>query len=81
MSEISYAEQIRRLSNDYYHNHLGFDEYRAQRKVYLDKIDREFNGRKVEVIADEPEPEEFNDSEESSLFSKTIALFKNNENE
>ncbi|VAW68091.1 hypothetical protein MNBD_GAMMA09-2413 [hydrothermal vent metagenome] len=81
MSEISYAEQIKRLSNDYYHNHLGFEEYRSQRKVFLDKIDEEFNGRKVEAIADEPEVEEFKNSEESSLLSKTIALFKSNENE
>jgi len=45
MSDSNFSALLRNLSGDYYHNRIGFEEYRAQRKVILDKIDEEFNGR------------------------------------
>ena len=74
MSELSYSARLRELSKNYYQSHIGYEEYRSQRKEVLDKIDEEFNGRKptAETQAD-------NDSEsgESSLLMKTVAFFKN----
>ena len=71
MGDISYSAKLRDLSKDYYQNHIRFDEYRSQRKILIDKIDEEFNGRKIEDNAEVP------DSESSSVFMKTIAFFKN----
>ena len=45
MSEASYSLILRNLSRDYYHAHINLDVYRAQRKIILDKIDKELNGR------------------------------------
>ena len=45
MSDSNFSALLRNLSSDYYHNRIGFEEYRAQRKVILDNIDEEFNGR------------------------------------
>jgi len=73
MSDISFSAQLRNLSKDYYQNHIDFEEYRAQRKVILDKIDEEFNGRKSEQVNDEKTVEN------SSIFMKTIAFFKNSD--
>lgn len=70
MSNSSYSVMLRNLSKEYYQNHIGFDEYRAQRKMILDKIDDEFNGKQSSVM-----PEEDND--ESSMIMKTVAFFKN----
>ncbi len=72
MSDISYSKALRNLSKDYYQNHLGFEDYRAQRKTVLDMIDEEFNGRKMN---DEEEAK----IEGSSILMKTIAFFKNND--
>lgn len=70
MTETSYSLELRNLSNDYYHNHIGFDEYRIQRKLILDKIDEEMNGR---AVPDKPE----NDPERDSIFMQTIGFMKN----
>ena len=71
-SDISYSEKLRELSKDYYQCHIQIDEYRSRRKIILDKIDEEFNGRKIVVLQDEVE-------DESSVFMSTIAFFKNND--
>ncbi len=46
-SDISLAAALRMLAKDYYQNHIQMPEYRMKRKVILDKIDIEFNARKV----------------------------------
>ena len=71
MSEASYSLMLRNLSSDYYHNHIGFDEYRSQRKIILDKIDRELNG------AQSADDEEEDVSDVNPLFMQTIGFFKN----
>ena len=76
MSDISYSAKLRDLSKEYYQNHIRLDEYRSQRKIIIDKIDEEFNGRKMDEMMDEPEVE---DTSQSSVFMKTIAFFKNND--
>jgi len=76
MSDISYSAKLRDLSKEYYQNHIRLDEYRSQRKIIIDKIDEEFNGRKTDDMVDEPEVE---DNNQSSVFMKTIAFFKNND--
>ena len=48
MSDDSYSTNLRKLSKDYYQNHISFVEYRTARTILLDQIDIEFNGRKVE---------------------------------
>lgn len=74
MSEQSYSAKLRELSKNYYQSHLGYEEYRAQRKEVLDKIDEEFNGRKPVTTVNE-EPSDTN----NSMLMKTIAFFKNND--
>lgn len=76
MSDLSYSAKLRDLSKEYYQNHIRLDEYRSQRKIIIDKIDEEFNGRKTDDLVDEPEVE---DNSQSSVFMKTIAFFKNND--
>ncbi|NNE63784.1 MAG: hypothetical protein HKN34_06865 [Gammaproteobacteria bacterium] len=72
MSEASYSLMLRNLSNDFYHNHIDFDEYRAQRKIILDKIDKELNGRD----AAESEGE---DELSSSAFMQTVSFYNSTE--
>lgn len=69
MTDASYAAMIRNLSKDYYQGHIGFEEYRAQRKIILGKIDEEINGHK-------PGDAQEDGSENSSIFMSTIAFFK-----
>jgi len=76
MSDISYSAKLRDLSKEYYQNHIRLDEYRSQRKVIIDKIDEEFNGRKVDDMDEEAEVE---NTSQSSVFMKTIAFFKNSD--
>ncbi len=66
MSEASYSLVLRNLCSDYYHNHIGIGEYRAQRKIILDKIDKELNGT-----------EAAEDDEATPIFMQTIGFFKN----
>lgn len=80
MSDISYSTKLRDLSKDYYQNHIRLDEYRSRRKLIIDKIDEEFNGRKREGAGlDSGEEPSENTPEESSVFMKTIAFFKNSD--
>ena len=72
MTDISYSEKLRKLSKEYYQNHIGFDDYRTQRKMVLDMIDEEFNGHR---LSDNP----MDKTEESSILMKTIAFFKNSD--
>jgi len=82
MINNDYVIKIRELSSDYYQNHIDFDAYRAERKVLLDKIDEECNGRKPDEDTDESSADEVPaTTEESSILMKTIAFFKNNETE
>ena len=62
--------ELRNLSNDYYHNHIGFDEYRIQRRLILDKIDQEMNGKTL------PEQSR-DDAQQDSIFMQTIGFMKN----
>ena len=41
---IKYAQQLRQLVNEYYHQQLTFDDYRAQRKIIFDHIEKELAG-------------------------------------
>ncbi len=82
MINNDYIIKIRELSSDYYQNHIGFETYRSERKVLLDKIDEECNGRKsVEDTAGSCANEATEAEKESSILMKTIAFFKNNEAE
>lgn len=63
---------LRNLSSDYYHHHINVDEYRAQRKKILDKIDREFNGRDADTPSDE-------NDQPSLAFMETVSFYKNTE--
>ena len=74
MSEASYSTMLLSLSKDYYQNHIGFEEYRLQRKIILDKIDEEFNGYiSPDLQADE--------AEKSSLSMNTITLLKDSDDD
>ena len=80
MSDLSYSAMLRELSKDYYQNHLGFEEYRSQRKTILIKIDEEFNGHKV--LADDSlniDSSDESQEKDSSILMKTIAFFKNSD--
>ena len=69
MNEASLSAQLRNLSRDYYQKRISFKEYRAQRKVLLDKIDEEFNGQHLtETQAD--------NTVGLSIFMRTIEFFK-----
>ena len=39
-----FSATLRNLSKEYYQNLIGCEDYRAQRKDILDKIDEEFIG-------------------------------------
>ena len=41
---IKYAQQLRRLVEDYYFQQMTAEEYRVQRKVIFDHIENEFAG-------------------------------------
>lgn len=45
MSIDDYSMMLRTLSREYFQGHIEFAEYRVQRKLILDKIDKNFNGR------------------------------------
>ncbi len=71
MDEASYSLMLQNLSDDYYHNHIGFEEYRSQRKMILDKIDKELNGTQ----AAEDDQEDISDI--NPLLMQAISHFKN----
>lgn len=39
-----YSEQLRQILDDYYHNQISLEDYRAQRKFVLDSIEHELAG-------------------------------------
>lgn len=54
----SYAQQLRQLVAEYYHQQMPFETYRAQRKLILDQIESEYaasshNGDGQQTAADE----------------------------
>lgn len=71
MNDLSYSAMVRNLCSDYYNLKITKNDYRNQRKMLLDKIDEEYNGRKMK-----PSTEDNKDSDQS-IFVKTIAFFKN----
>ncbi|MCW8935081.1 MAG: hypothetical protein OQK98_10190 [Gammaproteobacteria bacterium] len=80
MSDISYSTKLRELSKDYYQNHIRLDEYRSQRKLIIDKIDEEFNGRRIDGNQLDTNTDNTEKPvEDSSVFMKTIAFFKNSD--
>jgi hypothetical protein len=74
MSNPSYSTMLRKLSDDYFQNHIGFEEYRIQRKILLDKIDAEFNGDQTNVKTDD------NQGKPVDLM-QTVAFYKNSDAE
>ena len=70
MTDTSYALLLRNLSSDYYHGHINFEDYRAQRNRILDEIDAELN-------ADSQQQEPLPEPEPASLLMQTISFFKN----
>jgi hypothetical protein len=40
----NYAQQLRRMVEEYYHRQLTLEDYRAQRKLLLDQLERESAG-------------------------------------
>lgn len=75
MSEKSYSQMLRNLANEYYEDHIGFEEYRAQRKTIIDRIDEEFNG----TAASPGQSDGVSDAEDdkASLFMQTVSFFRN----
>lgn len=74
MDDKSISAVLRDLSMDYYQNHIGFDDYRRQRKEILDNIDLQMNG--IQKKDDEQENDDTN-----SLFMQTITFLQNQDNE
>lgn len=74
MDDKSISAVLRDLSCDYYQNHIGFDDYRRQRKEILDNIDLQMNG--IHKRDDDRE-----DDSKSSLFMQTITFLQNQDNE
>ncbi len=70
MDDKSISMMLRDLSSDYYHNHIGLEEYRQQRKIILDNIDQQINGKKK---AEDVEAEDA----QSALFMQTITFLQN----
>lgn len=70
MSDESFPAMLRNSSKAYYQNPIGFEEYRNQRKIILNKIDEEFNGHNLTDVQKDH-------TEDSSILMKTIACFTN----
>jgi hypothetical protein len=74
MDDKSISALLRDLSSDYYHNHIGFEDYRRQRKEILDNIDLQMNGKQKKDDMEE-------DDSKSSLFMQTITFLQNQDND
>ena len=74
MDDKSISMMLRDLSADYYHELIGFEEYRKQRKIILDNIDHQINGNKN--LQDEDAEDARN-----SLFIQTITFLQNQDTE
>ena len=70
----SFSLMLRNLTDAYYHEAIGFEEYRAQRKIILDKIDEEFNG-----LQNTPLDAAGEEKQQRSSFLQTISFFRNND--
>lgn len=70
MTDTSHSLELRNLSNDYYNNLIGFDEYRIQRRLILDRVDLEMNGKSTPETAPV-------DADENSKFMQTIGFMRN----
>jgi hypothetical protein len=46
---IKYAQQLKRLVDDYYHQQVTAEDYRAQRKSIFDHIEQDLAGDKPGV--------------------------------
>ncbi len=44
MTDTHYTADIKNLLQEYYKRNLTMGEYRAQRKLLIDQMDREYNG-------------------------------------
>ncbi len=47
MSDTRYSEMLSRLVQEYFYDHIDFDEYRSQRRMLLDKVDKDYNHRSI----------------------------------
>jgi hypothetical protein len=74
MDDKSISEMLRDLSMDFYQNHIGFNDYRRQRKEILDNIDLQMNG--IQKKDDEQGEDDTN-----SLFMQTITFLQNQDDE
>lgn len=52
MSEVikNYAQQLRQIVDDHYHQQITRDEYQAQRKIIFDCIESELRGSSGEDL-------------------------------
>lgn len=46
MTDTHYSATVKNLFQEFYKRNLTMGEYRAQRKLLIDQMDREFNGAK-----------------------------------
>ena len=76
MSDLNYSASLRELALQYYNQMISEADYRTQRKIILDKIDEEYNGRKAN---NEPTVMELKhrQQDENDTFMQTIAFVRN----
>ena len=70
MADTNYSSRLRNLSNDYYHGHIDFENYRAQRTKVLQQLDRELNAG----TSKEPPSAQ---ADSTSLLMQTVSFFNN----
>lgn len=51
---IKYSQPLRRLIEEYYHQQITVDDYRAQRTLIFDQIEKEFAGGNIGSEAMQP---------------------------
>ena len=67
--------EIRELADEYYNHHIGFQEYREQRKKLIDEIDEEMNNDSINSAQDE------DDSGGAKILNRILGLLKKDEKE
>ena len=72
MSDFPYSIQLQALLDDYYNNRIGQEEYRQQRSLLLEEIDKEMNG--VEKAQQQ-------NSGDNTFIGKVLSMIKNNNTE
>ena len=83
VNDNNYSIKLRALSKEYYQNRLEVAEYRARRKIILNKLDKELNGTGREKCIPQGSEKlntQKNTFDETSIIMKTIAFFKNKSN-